>query len=230
MMYADVSKDRIKSLIKLPVIFPIASIEQHSSHLPLGTDAFILNSLIEKLEDTASEKVIILPTEWIGFAEEHHGFPGTLSLSRVTLSSLLSDLTKWLEMSGFEKLVIVNSHGGNLDPLNEFEKHYRGAMKLKNYDVWGTSDELTIKLFGGIDEHAGDSESSVLRAVRPDLAVEGTIKKGYVARKPHVHEYPGFVLSDNGVLNFKPDIAVSQKKGRELLEHMSRSLNAFVLS
>ncbi|MBO0664358.1 creatininase family protein [Jiella sp. MQZ9-1] len=101
-------------------VLPIAAIEQHGPHLPLGTDAYLADAMVEsviaKLPDAVA--ATFLPTFRIGQSSEHTAFPGTLSLDTQTLAAALIAIGEGLADAGFRRLVIVNSHGGNTPAMD----------------------------------------------------------------------------------------------------------------
>ncbi|HET7060099.1 MAG TPA: creatininase family protein [Candidatus Saccharimonadales bacterium] len=228
MIYIDQTKDSIRDCLSLPVILPLGSVEQHGGHLPLSTDTATSSKVVEEAEQHSPNTMITLPVQWVGHAGEHMAFPGTLSISQATLASYLEDILRSLEHSGFSKLIIVNSHGGNDILLDKLVRSWSGNIKLIIYDVWSKeADELGAELFGGSDNHAGDTESSVMATIRPDLVKNQVITNGYVEPAESTSDSP-LNMSENGVDNFKPDIIIDRKKAEPILEQMVIDFIRFV--
>lgn len=101
------------------VVLVIGAIEQHGPHLPTGTDlalgASILTLAVERLDP--SVQLWVLPPLAYGRSVEHEGFAGTVTLSQETLSAIVHDIASSVARSGFRRLVLFNSHGGNLSVL-----------------------------------------------------------------------------------------------------------------
>ncbi len=110
----------LKSLAErdaLPVL-PIGSLEQHGPHLPVWTDSFIAHAMCIAAAERATDiPAIVLPPLWTGLSEHHLPFGGTITLDHATLHAVLRCVVRSLQAQGFSRLLIVNGHGGNIDPL-----------------------------------------------------------------------------------------------------------------
>jgi creatinine amidohydrolase len=98
------------------VVFPLGSNEQHSLHLPTGTDWLVARDLARRLGERAN--VIVTPTLPIGYAKYHTVFPGTLSVSEATHTQMLIEICEDLIKYGTTHILFVNGHGGNLPSLS----------------------------------------------------------------------------------------------------------------
>jgi creatinine amidohydrolase len=103
----------------LPVL-PVGSLEQHGPHLPVWTDSFAAHALsVRAAEQAAIDDVpaVVLPPLWLGLSEHHFPFGGTISLDYATFHNVLRCIVRSLRADGFNRLFIVNGHGGNIEPL-----------------------------------------------------------------------------------------------------------------
>lgn len=155
------------------VVLPIGAVEQHGPHLPVFTDTLIsevmLTEAFERLPEDAN--IWLLPAVPYGKSTEHLGHPGTISLSATTLMAVILDIAKSLGRSGFRRLALVNTHGGNADLLGMMAREVRIETGLAVFrldpgglgsaDAWLTPEE---KQFG---IHGGDMETSVVMAALP---------------------------------------------------------------
>ncbi|HTG45486.1 MAG TPA: creatininase family protein, partial [Verrucomicrobiae bacterium] len=135
MQLTDLTAPRVKSLDKaIPVVFPIAALEQHGAHLPVFTDSMLLGEVIRRASEQLGGKVLFAPLMWVGNSEHHLDFPGTLSASPRTYLDLLSDLAENFLHHGFKRLVFINGHGGNDVPgrqaLFEVRQKHRAQSDL----------------------------------------------------------------------------------------------------
>jgi creatinine amidohydrolase len=159
---------------KALIVLPVGAVEQHGPHMPVFTDTliseFVLTEAFERLPDDSN--IWLLPAIPYGKSTEHLGHPGTISLSATTLMAVVMDISKSLKTSGFEKLVMVNTHGGNTDLMNMMAREIRietgmsvfrlDPGGLRSADEWITPQEKQYGI------HAGDVETSLVIAAQPD--------------------------------------------------------------
>src|SRR5262249_37459418 len=97
------------------LVIALGATEQHGPHLPLGTDALIGDHLARLVADRLD--AFVGPTIRIGFSDHHLEFAGTLSISEQTFSGIITDVVTSAARSGFRRLVLLPTHGGNFGPL-----------------------------------------------------------------------------------------------------------------
>lgn len=98
------------------VVLPIGSLEQHGHHLPLLTDSLIGGEVARRAEAELGDEALFLPILWVGASDHHRGFPGTVSLKNETYVRVLVEMLESLIGAGFRRIVLLNSHGGNIVP------------------------------------------------------------------------------------------------------------------
>lgn len=156
-------------------ILPIAAIEQHGPHLAVATDAVIaegmMREVLARLPDDLA--ILVLPLQAIGKSNEHLRSPGTLTLSAETALRSWVEIGESVHRAGLRKLVIVTSHGGNVDLLAVAARELRVRLGML---VVHTSFRRLGLPPGLFDEreavhgiHAGDIETSLMLHFRPDL-------------------------------------------------------------
>jgi creatinine amidohydrolase len=119
--------------------------------------------------------VLFLPTQSIGFSPEHQAFAGTLSLSAATVIRLWTELGESVAKSGIQKLVILNSHGGNVGLLDVVARDLRARLNMLVYSVsWfnlplgAEVDQLFTAQEHRFGIHAGQIETAMMLALKPE--------------------------------------------------------------
>jgi creatinine amidohydrolase len=101
------------------VVLPIGSLEQHGPHLPVWTDSACAHAIALRAAAVVAgdTPIAVLPPLWLGLSEHHLPFGGTITLDHATFHAVLRCAVRSLLADGFRRLLIVNGHGGNIDPL-----------------------------------------------------------------------------------------------------------------
>jgi creatinine amidohydrolase len=160
---------------RLIAVLPVAAIEQHGPHLPMSVDTTTIDGLVEAIIPRLPGElpVLFLPTQSIGKSNEHARYPGTLTFSAETLIRTWSEIGACVAAAGVKKLVLFNSHGGQSAVMDIVARDLRqrfGMMVVaSNWYTLGMPDALfnDEEMKHGI--HAGDVETSILLAMRPEL-------------------------------------------------------------
>lgn len=144
-------------------VLPLGATEPHNLHLPYGTDLFEGTIVGEKICDAAWQrggKVVLLPTVPFGTETNMRQFPFAINLNPSTLHLVIADIVESLVGSGIQKIVLLNSHGGNdFKPvLRELGGKTSAQLFLCNWyqviaDCYG-------EIFEHRDDHAGEMETS----------------------------------------------------------------------
>src|ERR1700680_4986754 len=111
MTWPDIASAAVRRWI---AVRPVAAVEQHGPHLPLGVDCYIAEAYLARVLPLLSADLpaTFLPLQKIGQSDEDRGFPGILSLSAGTNIAVYTQIGESLHRCGLRKLVIVTSHGG----------------------------------------------------------------------------------------------------------------------
>ena len=206
------------------VILPIGSMEEHGSHLPLGTDTFEIDFVIQRL--TKKLKVLVLPTLNYGNCGSTYNFPGTISISFEALRSIIYDILSESVRHGAKKILVISGHAGTNHML---------AMRIAATHVVSKNPEVKVMVMsdydlvpdykgGNIpawDGHAGKAETSRMLNIRPDIS-----KKGTTATRPKTKKY---MVVPNPESMFPTGIAGDPRKatpelGKKIDDFVLRSL------
>jgi creatinine amidohydrolase len=156
-------------------VLPIAAIEQHGPHLAVSTDTVIAEGMIaEVVKQLPTElSILILPTQAVGKSNEHLRSPGTLTLSAETAIRAWTEIGESVFRAGLRKLIMVNSHGGNVDVINIVARELRvrfGMLAVATqWSRLGRPAGLFSEQELAVGIHAGDVETSLMLHFRHDL-------------------------------------------------------------
>src|SRR5438105_1348447 len=164
------------------VLAPIAACEQHSRHLPTYTDTILVTGVAEGVEERLPRQVLLLPTLWFGASSHHLRFGATLSAEVDTHIAMLCDLLVPLLDDGYQRVLVLNGHGGNIDTmhvaLRRLMTRYRGRT-LTAASYWELAEKELAALAEGprkVMGHACEFETSLMLALRPELVRREEIK------------------------------------------------------
>ena len=158
-------------------VLPVAATEQHGPHLPLSVDNTLVDGVVAAslAHLPVALPALFLPTQQIGKSNEHIRFPGTLTLSAQTLMAVWMELGACVARAGIRKLLLFNSHGGQVSLMDIVARDLRSAHDLivfsSNWYSLPLGDAVT-GLFPQEEHrfgiHAGAIETSMMLALRPE--------------------------------------------------------------
>lgn len=155
-------------------ILPTAAIEQHGPHLPIGTDTMIAEGMLAELKRQCPEDldIRILPVQSIGKSNEHLHARGTLTLTAEAALGAWREIGLSVARAGVRKIVIANSHGGNLDLISILSRELRvhaGMLAVKcQWGSFGTPSRMYSDREAAFGIHGGDRETSLMLHFRPE--------------------------------------------------------------
>lgn len=127
-------------------IIPVAATEQHLEHLSMEHDyRSVMHVAIEAAKLNAPH-VLVAPSMNIGISEHHMKHIGTLSALPGSFLSVLFDTIRSMNNAGFENILVLNGHGGNIAPCEgmwgqfqqrlEINLQFHSYWKLMPDEIW----------------------------------------------------------------------------------------------
>lgn len=184
---------------RLIAVLPVAAVEQHGPHLPLSVDRDILNGIIAAAVPMIPEDcpALFLPACAVGKSNEHSAWPGTLTLSAATLMAMWTEIGDSVAAAGVRKLVMLNSHGGQVAPMDIVARDLRvkhGMLTVAaNWFGMGLPEGLVPQHEERFGIHAGEVETSMMLTLHPGLVDMG-----------HARDFPARQAGLTGHLGLSP--------------------------
>jgi creatinine amidohydrolase len=168
-------------------VLPLSVVERHGTHLPLGTDTYIGREICRRA--AALEPFMIFPDLIFTQILEAQHVPGTIAIDAEIILKLLDNVCREIARNGFHKIVLYSSHGGN-GYLAPFFAQIQ-LRSARDYVVYVATPllepseeaELAERWATPVGDHAGETETSALLAIRPELVHMERIIPGEGARR-----------------------------------------------
>ena len=174
------------------VIFPVGALEQHGTHLPIGTD--YLNGVERAKRVAQRAEVLVAPILLPGQSPYHMEFAGTVTLPSTLIQEVYVESAKSLMRHGFKRFLILNAHGGNraittfiVDRINQETEGIAvdlnavaGAFRVRGGDPQPGPAPVVL------DRHGGTGETSRSLYLIPDLVDLDAIEVAQVTMPPHL--------------------------------------------
>lgn len=223
MKLADLAWPRVAGIAaEMPIVFPIAAVEQHGHHLPLYTDSYLLGEVMRRVEEKMSTEIVVAPLQWLGNSDHHLDYGGTLTAAPRNYLDLLSGLMENALRHGFRKIVLVNGHGGNDIPgkqaIFEMRQRHRerGDLLLLMGTYWSLGEGVVPESAGLHQRemgHACEWETSMM--LRLDQALVGDYRGSKPVDSGNAFKpgYRGWVTQDRsepGHIGY-PHLATAEK-------------------
>ena len=201
-------------------ILPVAAIEQHLEHMAMEHDWRSVNTIAAGVAEQLSPQVLVAQGLMVGVSEHHMTHPGTLSLRPGTFLAVLNDLIRSLVMAGFQNILVLNGHGGNIVPCvsnwDQFVREFQVNLHFLSYwDTLGEEEAKWLKSGHRIPEdlpgHAQEFETAFAMARFPE-----NVRDDALSDQPDAH--PAMATADLGERMIE---RVTERTSAYLLEMIS---------
>lgn len=211
---------------KAVVILPVASMEQHGPHLAVGVDTILCESVCKLAAEAVRDRmpVVVAPTLWCGMAEHHMAFGGTFTFDIPTYRAVLLCFLKSIARHGFDKVFIVNGHGGNIAPLAAFlpDLVTETGLTLRATTYFELAQPGMPAILEDQERvrHACEGETSLMMALAPDCVRHDKLPEAVGPKQstPHplgVGQYRSYrTFTESGVVGDAR--RASKEKGEKL--------------
>lgn len=167
--YVDIERSGVDT-----AVLAVGAIEQHGPHLPLSVDWAIGEAVARGVAENLD--AFLLPSIAYGCSQAHRGFRGSVWVSQETLGAMVKDIAFSLIDQGFRRIVVLNSHGGNLILKLTVREINMSQDRCKVILLFPTNElgEVRAQILDGgpSDAHAGELETSFMLHLAPDQVGE----------------------------------------------------------
>lgn len=225
-------------------VLPLGATEQHGPHLPLAVDHCLVDGIVERalplLPDAA--RVLVLPTQQVGYSPEHAQFPGTLTLPIETVIATWVALGECVARTGVRKLLLFNAHGGQVSVMDIVARELRMRCNLIVYSAswWNLPLGDDVNGLFSADEHrfgvhGGEIETSLMLALAADRVRMAQARDFPSSSRERAAQYAilgngrsaklGWAMQDYNAQGAAGNAAAAtEEKGRALLEAAAHQL------
>lgn len=219
----------------VPVVIPVAALEQHGHHLPVFTDSMLLGEIVRRSEEQLGDRVLFAPLMWLGNSDHHLEFAGTLSAQPRVYLDLLNGLAENFLRHGFRRIVFLNGHGGNDVPGRQavFELRQRHRERDDVLFLFATYWRLGTAPVEGFEQremgHACEWETSMMLRIAPSLVGDFARAQPVEFGTPFTPAARGWITRERTVQGHigSPHMA-DLEKGEALLARFAADVAAFL--
>ncbi len=176
----EMTLDEVRNFEAQVVVLALTSVEPHGPHLPYGTDFYIGDAITQEavlLANQRGARVLMYPSLPVGNNVNFLHFPFACRMRVRTYMNVLLDMIEALEQDGIRKIVLTNSHGGNVDTVKAVLREHFGRHSAKSADrafvsycsASGMASLEAAQIIEHDSDHAGEKETSLIQHLQPQL-------------------------------------------------------------
>jgi creatinine amidohydrolase len=163
-------------------IVPLGATEQHGHGMAQRVDTARAEAVADLVARRMAPKVVVTPTIPVGMSEHHMAFPGTLTLSPVTLQQVVVELVTSLHRHGWRRIFVLTGHGGNNSAIDVAVSRLRAEL-TDTHIAWSgvtpiVSDLVKQHADSPVRGHSCEIETSQALYVDPDLVLPERLVRG----------------------------------------------------
>lgn len=168
-------------LARAIAVLPLGATEQHGPHLPLSVDTDLAQAMVQSAiaQLPPDLPALFLPVQAVGYSPEHAAFAGTLTLKAETVLRLWADIAESVLASGVRKLLLFNTHGGNVGLMDVAARDWRTRLGMLvfsaswfNLPLIESDGKDALQRFAAAEQrfgvHGGQMETAMMLALSPD--------------------------------------------------------------
>ena len=207
------------------VLVPTGSLEQHGPHLPLFTDSLLVTAAAEAIEAKLKDRVLLVPTLWLGCSAHHLPFSGSMTASFEGYEDALINVIESLVAHGFTKFFVINGHGGNSEPNGIACRRLKAdnpdlTFGHSGYFAYIPDSVLESVMDGPLKkiQHACEAEASMMLHLHPGLVRKERLRDDGLKPDPDIRglTFQFDEVTEQGSLGYAT--RATAEKGRRLFE------------
>jgi creatinine amidohydrolase len=235
----EMSWPKVAALPKsTPVVIPIAALEQHGHHMPVFTDSMLLGEVVRRVSEVIGNRALFTPLMWLGNSHHHMDFAGTMSASPRVYLDLLIDMAENMIVHGFQRIVLLNGHGGNIVPAQQAMFELRQKYRTRNDLLLLSSTYWTLggqphKVDPNIKQqrvgHACEYETSMMLRIAPQLVGDISKTEPMAFGRPFEPAHRAWITKDRTSIGHIGDpSSATAEKGETIFKVFSADVVALI--
>ena len=179
------------------VLLPVGTMEAHGV-IPIGTDILIPDAMAERI--AAEVDLLVAPTIPYGITHSLYGHPGGVTVANEVFQAYVYDVVRSLANTGFEKVIVLNGHGGQIRELADalYDANRKLGVKTLLINWWFDTEEERKRYLGREGGHAASDETAPIMAIDPALVRQDLYDEEMITKKTgffSAYPYPGSIIT-----------------------------------